>query len=123
MGHIVVKTLHEVEIEVAPQELPHNLPVDLSTLVNVGDHIVTKEIKLPPSAKLIANADEVVALVKEFKEEAAEIAPPPETVIIGEEKAKAEEGAEAEKKQEGKSAKGGSLPAGRQAPGGKVESK
>ncbi len=31
-GHIIVKALHEIEIEVAPAELPHNLPVDLSVL-------------------------------------------------------------------------------------------
>ena len=90
-GNIVVKALYEIEIEVAPQELPHNLPVDISSLVNVGDHIVAKDVKLPPSAALIANPDEIVVSVKEFKEEPVEIAPAPETVIIGEEK-KAEEG-------------------------------
>ena len=90
-GNIVVKALYEIEIEVAPQELPHNLPVDISSLVNVGDHIVAKDVKLPPSATLIANPDEIVVSVKEFKEEPVEIAPAPETVIIGEEK-KAEEG-------------------------------
>lgn len=93
-GHIVVKTLHEVEIEVAPQELPHNLVVSLSKLENVGDHITAKDIKLPGSATLITGADEIVASVKEFKEEAAEIAPAPETVIIGEEKKAAEAAAE-----------------------------
>ena len=69
-GHIIIKALHEVEIEVAPQELPHNLPIDLSKLENVGDHITAREIKLPPSAVLITHADEIVASVKEFKEEA-----------------------------------------------------
>jgi large subunit ribosomal protein L25 len=96
-GHIVVKTLHEVEIEVTPQELPHNLPVDLSKLSNVGDHIVASDITLPPSATLLTDADEIVASVKEFKEEKEEIAPAPETVIIGEEKKEGEaaEGEEA----------------------------
>ena len=82
LGHIVVKTLHEVEIEVAPQELPHNLPVDLSKLENVGDHIVAREIQLPPSASLLTPAEEIVASVKEFKEEPVEITPAPETEIL-----------------------------------------
>ena len=90
-GNIVVKALYEIEIEVAPQELPHNLPVDISSLVNAGDHIVAKDVKLPPSATLITHPEEIVVSVKEFKEEPVEIAPAPETVIIGEEK-KAEEG-------------------------------
>jgi len=98
-GHIVVKTMHELEIEVAPQELPHNLPVDLSTLINVGDHIVARNIKLPASATLITGADEIVASVKEFKEEPTEIAPAPETVILTEKKdaEASEEGADAPK--------------------------
>lgn len=105
-GNIVVKTLYEIEIEVVPAELPHNLPVDISSLVNTGDHILAKDIKLPPSAILIENPDEIVVSVKEFKEEKAEITPAPETVIIGAEK-KAEsstEGTEgtAEKKDKNK---------------------
>jgi len=91
-GHIIVKALHEVEIEVAPQELPHSLAVDLSRLSNVGDHIAVKDIALPQSATLITIPEEIVVSVKEFIEEKEEIAPPPETVIIGEEKAPTPEG-------------------------------
>ncbi|MDO8521667.1 MAG: 50S ribosomal protein L25 [bacterium] len=68
-GHILVKTLHEIEIEVAPAELPHNLPVDVSALANVGDHITAGQIVLPPSAKLITGAKDIVASISEFKEE------------------------------------------------------
>ena len=71
-GHIVVKALHEVEIEVAPAELPHHLPVDLTTLENVGDHIIASQIKLPPSAKLLAHADEIVVSITAFVEEKIE---------------------------------------------------
>jgi large subunit ribosomal protein L25 len=82
-GHIVVKTLHEIEIEVTPQELPHKLLVDLSKLENVGDHIEASNIALPESATLIARADEIIASVMVFKEEPVEMAPAHETVIIG----------------------------------------
>lgn len=89
-GHIVIKTLHEVEIEVSPQELPHNLPVDLSLLQNVGDHITASQIPLPASASLITDPDEIVVSVKIFEEEPEEIAPLPETEIIGEKKEETE---------------------------------
>jgi large subunit ribosomal protein L25 len=72
LGAIIVKALHEIEIEVAPAELPHNLAVDLSVLVNVGDHITAEMIKLPPSATLITHAEEIVASVTAFHEEKAE---------------------------------------------------
>ncbi len=89
-GHIIVKALHEVEIEVAPQELPHHLAVDLSQLADVGNHITASQISLPPSAALITPGDEIVASVTEFKEEKVEVTPAPETVILT---AKAAEGA------------------------------
>ncbi len=72
LGHIVVKALHEIEIEVAPAELPHSLPVDISKLENVGDHIIASEVTLPPSARLITNADEILVSITEFKEEKAD---------------------------------------------------
>ncbi|MCR4325573.1 MAG: 50S ribosomal protein L25 [Patescibacteria group bacterium] len=80
-GHIVVKALHEIEIEVAPAELPHNLPVDLSKLENVGDHITASDIPLPPSAALITGPEEIVVSITAFEEEPEEIAPAAETVI------------------------------------------
>ncbi|MBI5470357.1 50S ribosomal protein L25 [Candidatus Kaiserbacteria bacterium] len=72
LGHIVVKALHEVEIEVAPAELPHHLEVDMSKLENVGDHITASQIPLPPSAELKTGADEIVVSIVEFKEEKIE---------------------------------------------------
>lgn len=80
-GAVVVKALHEVEIEVAPAELPHSLAVDLTSLANIGDHITVAQIKLPPSATLITNGEEIVVTATEFKEEVEEIKPAPETVI------------------------------------------
>ena len=71
-GHIVVKALHEVEIEVAPAELPKALSVELASLENVGDHIVASHIKLPSSATLVTGADEIVVSITEFKEEKIE---------------------------------------------------
>ena len=86
-GHIVVKALHEIEIEVTPAELPHHLTVDLTKLGNIGDHITAAQIALPPSATLITHDDEIVASITEFKEEKVEITPPPETIITGEKSA------------------------------------
>ncbi len=84
VGHIIVKALHEIEIEVAPAELPRNLSVDLTKLENVADHITVSDIKLPSSASLITNTEEIVASVTEFKEEPVEITPAPETIITTE---------------------------------------
>ena len=68
-GHIVVKALHQIEIEAAPQDLPHTLPVDISKLTEVGDHILASDIPLPPSASLITHGDDTIVSVRAFVEE------------------------------------------------------
>ena len=80
-GHIIVKAMHEVEIEVLPAELPQHLIVDISKLENVGDHVLAKDIVLPPSAELKTDAEEIVVSITAFVEEkieepvVAEVAP------------------------------------------------
>jgi large subunit ribosomal protein L25 len=81
-GHVIVKALHEVEIEVAPAELPHHLEVDLGALKELADHITAAQIKLPPSAELITHGEEIVASATAFVEEKEEITPAPETEIL-----------------------------------------
>lgn len=71
-GHSLNKALHEIEIEVAPAELPHSLEVDVSALSEIGDHITAAQIKLPPSATLITDPEEFVVSVTGHEEEPAE---------------------------------------------------
>ncbi len=78
-GHSLNKALHEVEIEVAPAELPHSLEVDISSLAEIGDHITAAQIKLPPSATLITDPEEFVVSVTGHEEEPAEEAKTEET--------------------------------------------
>lgn len=79
LGHIVSKALHEVEIEVAPQEIPHVLEVDISGLENVGDMITASQIALPKSAELKTDPEEVLVSITEFHEEKAEETPAAES--------------------------------------------
>lgn len=67
-GFILVKALYEIEIEVAAAELPHHLDVDISKLINLGDHITVADIVLPKSATLNTDSEETVVSVTEFKE-------------------------------------------------------
>lgn len=68
-GHIVTKVVHEVEIEVAPHEIPQHLEVDISKLENVGDHMTAQEIKLPASAELKTDPEEILVSITAFVEE------------------------------------------------------
>jgi large subunit ribosomal protein L25 len=71
-GAILIKVLRELEIEAAPKDLPREINVDLSTLVEFNDTIHAKDIKLPAGVELKVAPDEVVASVAEAKEEVIE---------------------------------------------------
>ena len=72
LGGILVKVLHEVEIEVLPKDLPQNIEVDIEALKDFESNILAKDISIPESAELITNEDDTIALVNEAKEEVEE---------------------------------------------------
>ena len=72
LGGILVKVMRDLEIEAAPKDLPHNLSVDISALVELTSVIHAKNIKIPAGVTLISNPEEIVASVAEAKEEVEE---------------------------------------------------
>jgi len=92
-GAILVKVIHELEIEVLPKDLPKALSVDTSTLTDLDSQIHVRDIKLPPGVETLVSSDEVVALVtlaKEEEEIITEEAPDLEAIEV-EKKGKQEE--------------------------------
>lgn len=63
-GGVLVKVVHELEIEALPSDLPHTLPIDLSKLSAFGDRIMVKDIPSLKGVKIIAPAGEVIAIVE-----------------------------------------------------------
>ncbi len=73
LGGILVKVMHELEIEVFPKDLPHSIPVDISKLNTFEDKILVKDLSLPSSAEVAIPLDEVIVMVTEAKEEVEEV--------------------------------------------------
>jgi large subunit ribosomal protein L25 len=72
-GGILENPLHEIEVECLPKDLPERIEVDISGLkVNQSLHV--RDIPLGEGVKLLSAADQVVALVKFAKAEAAPVA-------------------------------------------------
>lgn len=69
LGGVLVKVLHEIEVEAEPKDLPHEIKVDISSLVDFESRITIKDLKFPAGVKSTEDSDEVVALVSEAKEE------------------------------------------------------
>jgi large subunit ribosomal protein L25 len=62
--------LTEAEIEALPSNLPHQLDVDISGLVKIGDAIHISDVTLPENVTLITAPDELIAsLVAQAVEE------------------------------------------------------
>jgi len=88
---VLVKVLYEIEIEALPKDLPHNVIVDVSGLLLLGDQIHVKDIAIPKGVTIKTNAEEVVALIAAIKEEPVEEAPVDLSAIEVEKKGKKDE--------------------------------
>ncbi len=91
---VLVKVLHEIEIEALPKNIPHNIAVDLSSLETLENKILVKDLKVPSGVKILTELNEVVALVTAVKEEKEEV-PVDLSAIEVEKKGKQEEEGEA----------------------------
>ena len=69
---ILVKVRREVEVEAAPRDLPHELKVDISKLVEFTDVVKAKDLVLPKGVDLKIDPEEVIASISEAKEEVEE---------------------------------------------------
>ncbi len=72
---ILIKVARDLEIEAAPKDLPHELIVDISSLVEFSSTVTAKDVKLPAGVTLISGPDEILASVSEPKEEVEEVTP------------------------------------------------
>lgn len=99
LGGILVKVMHEFEVEALPKDLPHNVTVDISSLVALDSQISVKDISLPKTVTAMASPDEIIAAVSVAKDEPVEPAAPIDLSTIEVEKkgkeAKEGEGEEA----------------------------
>lgn len=79
LAGIFVRNLNELEVEAFPQNLPHEISVNISSLKNFGDHVLVKDLNLGSDVKIEADADTILATVQEPKSQEeldAELAAP-----------------------------------------------
>ncbi len=92
-GGVLVKVLHEIEVEALPKNLPHEIKIDLSLLEKLEDRFSVGRLKLPEGVAAISGLDEIIALVETPREEVeVEEAPSLDTIEV-QAKGKEKEGA------------------------------
>ena len=60
---VLVKSLHELEIEALPMHLPYELVVDISNLQRVDDAFHVKDVKAPDGVIIVNDPEEIIALL------------------------------------------------------------
>lgn len=68
-GASIIHVIQDLLIEAMPQNLPHEITVDISVLVNEGDVITVGELVLPEGVTALVDADEPVVIASEAQEE------------------------------------------------------
>lgn len=100
LGGILVKTLDHVKVECLPQDLVHELKVDLSSLETFDDTIHVKDIVVPSEINVLSSADDMVVSIQPPRaEEEIKVAEAEKPADVSE--------VEVEKEKKGKEAKGG----------------
>lgn len=69
---IVLHIIDEVEVEALPANLPDELTVDGTKLVEIGDKLSVADIVAPEGVKILAEPEQTVAVVEEPKAQIAE---------------------------------------------------
>lgn len=102
LGGILVKSLDAVKVECLPQDLVHEIEIDISPLKTFEDLICVKDVKFPDGIKVISNLDEVIATVAQprTEEEIKELEAKPEEKVEEVEVVKKKKEVEEEEKKE-----------------------
>lgn len=94
----LVKNIKELEVRALPQNLPHDIKVNVESLKTFEDTITIKDLKIPEGVKVLKEPEEIIALVTPPEKVEEELEKPIEEKV--EEVEKVEEKEKKEEKEE-----------------------
>ncbi len=71
---LLVKSLHEIEVEALPADIPHSLQIDISKITEIGQSLYVKDLALPENVKTTVSLETVVVTVTAKLTEEQELA-------------------------------------------------
>jgi large subunit ribosomal protein L25 len=89
LGGVVNQTIHEVEVEALPTDLPEAIEIDISHLAAIGDVVVIKDMKIDAAVEVKVDPEMVVVSIAEPAKEEVVEETPAEAEVIGEAKTEA----------------------------------
>jgi large subunit ribosomal protein L25 len=99
LGAVLVKNIQEVEVRALPENLPHQILVNLSPLEEIGNAILVKDLNISKGVKILKSPEEIVVLTAAPEKIEEELAKPveekvEEVKVVEKEKKEKETGAE-----------------------------
>lgn len=88
---ILIKTMHEIEVESFPADLPRYIEVDINSLSELGASIHVKNLKIGKGVKFLVEPETVIATITELVEEEVALGPATVEEVKVEEKGKEKE--------------------------------
>lgn len=64
LSGVLIKNIHEVEVEALPQNLPREIEINISSLKEFEDRICVKDLVLKEGIKINLDPEEIIALVE-----------------------------------------------------------
>lgn len=74
LGGTLNKNMLEIEVRALPQNLPHEITVNVGGLKTFQDHILVRDLAIPANVTVMKDADEIVAAVLEPQKVEEELA-------------------------------------------------
>jgi large subunit ribosomal protein L25 len=80
-GGTLVKNIQEIQVQALPENLPHEIKVNLETLDELEKSILVKDLVIPTGVKILKNPEEIIVQVMPPEEIEEELAKPVEEKI------------------------------------------
>lgn len=96
LGGTLIKEVQELKVKALPQNLPHEIRVNINVLKTFEDEILVKDLKLPENVAISKNPEDVVAVVTPPQKIEEELEKPIEENVEAVEKAEEKKPAEEE---------------------------
>jgi len=122
-GGVIVRNRDHVTVKCLPKDLPHDIEVDISVLVNFHDSIMVSQLKVSAAVKITDDAETFLISLIPPRAEEAEVAPVVAVDGAAVDGAVPAEGASAAGAEGEKKEEGGKPPAAGKAPAGKKDAK
>lgn len=100
LGGTLIKNIPEIEVKALPQNLPHQIKVDISQLKTLEDNILISDLILPEGVEVLRNPEEIVASVSPPEKVEEELVKPIEEKVEEVERVEKKKEEEMEEKKE-----------------------